>query len=139
MARLRVGLLLEGDRVPAWVARFIEQAQATDVVRFELAVLLEPPAAQSDLAHKLYPIFLRMDRRLFKPVSDALVELPLETCLPGVPQVRWWGAETADQIRGMGLDVLIHTGFGPLPDGLFALQGVWGFAPQKPLWRDLSS
>jgi hypothetical protein len=133
MARLRVGLLLEGDRVPAWVARFIEQAQASAVVRFELVVLLEPPTAQSDLAHKLYPIFLRMDRRLFKPVSDALVERPLETCLPGVPQVRWWGAETADQIRGMGLDVLIHTGFGPLPDGLFALQGVWGFAPQKPL------
>lgn len=155
--RIRVGLLLGGETVPAWVARMLEQIQASGDVEFVLAVVdagaatAAPPTRLSSLllrqpgvaARRVLRGFLeRLMTRLNEPFHarpDAFAPVQWHLLLPGVPRIdvqpqrtRWsdrFDAADVEAIRSHQPDLLIRIGFRILRGDILkvARHGVWSF------------
>ena len=74
---LRVGVLLAGEVVPAWVRAVVADVAGGPWSRLALAVLDDGPPPQDTGAraghlarHALYELYARLDRRLFAPDPD---------------------------------------------------------------------
>ena len=80
---LRVGIIVDGDEVPAWIAALlqsVEKSTAAHIVRVERAHSFAHPQEKGS---RFYP---RIDRSLFPIREDALQQVPLSTALDRVPQ-----------------------------------------------------
>ena len=156
VGRLRVGLLLGGDRVPAWVARMLDQVRDSGVADIVLAVVdaspPSPPAPSLRTLARREPrraadrvarrVLERLIERLgqapatlpdaFAPVSwrEDWPDLPTLEVRPNRTQWsdRFGDAEIA-AIRAHDLDVLVRIGFRILRGDILrvARYGVWSF------------
>lgn len=136
---LRIGLLLDSrDQVPAFLARVIEDIQASNFARIECLVVTEPTSTSSSAClprqsasvsttgkRLLYDLYLRLDARM-NPGNDPLAWADASALLSGAEVL---DAESVDQIRAKSLDVLVHFGHGILQGDILkaARYGVWSY------------
>ncbi len=124
-ARLRVGAVVDGERVSRWVARLLEEMHGAAVGALVLALVMTPPARPLGARLLRLPLarFHRHDRSRGHGVPDALEPVALAPALGGVPL-----AAAPDAGAGkLDLDVVLDLRSDPrgaLP--LFAARhGVW--------------
>jgi hypothetical protein len=136
---LRIGLVLDSrNQVPAFLARVIQDIQASNFARIESLVVAEttstisparlPRKSASDKEsrkHRLYDLYLRVDTRM-NPGNDPLLLVDASALLSGMEAL---DAESVDRIRSKSLDVLLHFGHGILRGDILkaARCGVWSY------------
>jgi len=129
---LRVGVLLDGPCVPAWVAWIVRAVgEHPDL---DLAVVVESATADVD-RRPLFGLYERLDRRLFNVEPDALASVDVAGALAGIPRV------AQGDITDHDLDVLLHLGGArPRGDVLDAPRyGVWSYRlGTAPLFREMA-
>lgn len=144
---LRVGLLLDGLRVPAWVYAVVEDVAASPHATLVLAVLRRDPAPRSGLVarlwrrrrHLVYELYSRLDRRLFRRRPDAFAHRDLAPLLEGIPLLEVTPRTTRfsdaleegdlEAVRRHRPDVLLRFGFRILRGEVLtaARHGVWSY------------
>ena len=120
MGPLRVGLLLNGPVVPAWVAWIVRTILAHPDLTLALVVY---SATDDARVPSLFGLYERLDRRVFAVGPDALARVDASAILAGVPRV------APDDVAADDLDVLLHLG-GPRPTGPLVdapRYGVWSY------------
>ena len=118
---LRIGVIIETFQQPRWVRKSLENALATNLCTFALAVKVRPQTkTRGSLLYKLYN---RMDGRLFPTAATELVSVE---DLFGEAAV----IEDVDSIAGFHLDLLINFAAREWSDKVsgFAKNGVWFYA-----------
>lgn len=146
-AQLRIGLLVDGDVVPAWTARIIEQIQASGFARVTLVVRNgEQPRRRPlrvrllwRLRHVLYNRYVRRDTRRRRVAGSAFASRELRPLLDGVqwltvkPRRSGFVHRLAEhdlaRIKAAQPDLLLRFGFnilrGPILDA--APYGIWSY------------
>lgn len=144
---LRIGLLLDGTTVPAWVERIVAQIQSSAIARIELVVLNgEPPRVsttaeriRAKLRHGLYVRWAMRDTARRRDADSAFASRPLDALLQDVPRmtavprrrgfVHRIGKADLRRIRDARLDVLLRFGFNILRGDILqaARHGVWSY------------
>lgn len=119
---LRIGLLIDTARVPAWIARVVEEMRDSGFCRIALAVDSNG-ARDRDIRPRnfLYDAYTRLDARLRRGPGSALLERDLSSILSDavwlhvVPAGENGNALPAntdvEAIRAANLDVLLRFGF----------------------------
>jgi hypothetical protein len=132
---LRVGVLLDGPDVPAWVAWIVRAVEDHPDLDLALVVDADGPSPNR---RPLLGLYERLDRRVFNVEPDALACVDLAPVLAGVPRA------APSDVTEHDLDVLLHLG-GSRPRGgiLDAPRyGVWsyrhGAAPEAPLFWEMA-
>ena len=132
---LRVGVLLDGPSVPAWVAWIVNAVDDHPDLDLALVVGTAPPSPDR---RPLFRLYERIDRGLFNVEPDALATVDIGGALAGVPRA------PESEIADHHLDVLLHLG-GPRPRGAILdapRYGVWsyrhGAALDAPLFREMA-
>ena len=145
---LRIGIMLDSYVSSAWVAKTIEDIQASGFARFELVVLNTPPAQERPSFRKrlrnhwkltLYHRYEQWDYKRNKVDLDAKATTDLAPLLHDVPSItvhplrkgftdRIPEAEL-ESIQSHNLDVLFRFGFRIIRGGILgsARYGVWSF------------
>lgn len=144
---LRVGLLLDGWRVPAWVHAVVEDVMASPHGMVVLVVLRRDPAPRPGFLrrlvqrrnHLLYALYSRLDRRWFRRRPDAFARRDLAPLLDSVPVLETTPRTTRfsdhledadlEAIRDHRPDVLLRFGFRILRGGVLTVapHGVWSY------------
>jgi hypothetical protein len=132
---LRIGVVLEGIKAPAWAAWVLRAIRARDELELTLAVI-------SDRVDKgrhsvLFSLYEALDRRIFHETPDALEPVDVTPALEGVPCVRlsahpeqtWEYDQSPPDMTfdGSPLDVLVCLGASLAPGDLpFVVRhGIW--------------
>ncbi len=145
---LRIGIMLDSYASSAWVAKIVEDVQASDFARIELVVLNTPPAEKRAAFGKrlrnhwkltLFHRYEQWDYKRNKSALDAKAPFDLAPLLRDVPRItvlplrkgftdRIEGDEL-EFIRGHNLDVLFRFGFRIIRGGILSAArcGVWSF------------
>lgn len=145
---LRVGLLLDEMRQPAWVCRIVDDVLGAPYAELSLVVLNTTPvvacdprpvrqALRDDRGHVLYALYRRLDRRLFRSRRDAFAVQDLSARLDGVPVVHvaplrrddadHFPDDALETIARYELDVALRFGFDRLRGGALRIaeHGIW--------------
>lgn len=145
--KLRLGILLDSYRVPAWIYSMLERIHRSDYAQIALVVMNDTPArpkgrVRSLLAnrhHLLYIAYRKLDARLFRPRPDAFADRDLHDFLADVPCLRAvprradrsdrFAPEDLQRIDELGLDLLVRLGFRILRGEILtsAKLGVWSY------------
>jgi hypothetical protein len=153
--RLRIGLLLDGPKLPRFNAEIIKQIQASNFARIELLVYRKGASATTEkrgiLArlgrrlfdaklrkHALYDLYLQFDnRKKLRQHPRDIVDC--SAMLSGIESiavepigerfVHRFPAEAVEQIRGRNLDLLIRFGFNIIKGDILSATryGVWSY------------
>jgi hypothetical protein len=146
--RLRIGVMLDSQVVPAWVYAILEDIQQSDYGRVELVILNAAEVRRPTLSQRLkqlpiipFILYTRIDQRLFgkKSVPNAFAPVSAEQLLNGVDVLQAvpiqkgfsdrFQPEDIAVIRGARLDVLLRFGFRIIKGEILdcARFGVWSF------------
>jgi len=140
---LRVGVLVDSLRVPAWVERVLADVAAMPGAELALVVVNAAPARREGfderLPYLLYRIYSRVDRKLLPPPTDPFARRDVANLLAGVPslsvrpeQTRYsdrFPEDALAEIRRHDLDVALRFGFRILRGGALGIarHGVWSY------------
>lgn len=145
---LRIGIMLDSYNSVAWVAKIVEDIQASGFARIELIILNTVPAEKrpslkarirSHWRTTLYHRYEQWDYRRNKARHDSKAQADLSPLLTGVPSITVHPIrkgftdripeEELAEIRGHGLDVIFRFGFRIIRGGILntARYGVWSF------------
>ena len=148
LVMLRVGILLDSYNSVAWVARIVEDIQASGFARIELVVLNTPPAQvrpplkirlRNHWQSTLYHRYEDWDYRRNKSGDDPKASVDLSSILNEVLSITVHPTrkgftdripeDELDQIRGHNIDVFFRLGFRIIRGGILsaARYGVWSF------------
>ena len=156
-APLRIGLLLNcRNEIPAFVAKIIEDIQASNFAKIECLIVRNTadvvtrshPRSFSFLRYisdsrlrerLLYRLYLRLDARI-KPADDPLAGIDSPELLSGVETIAAklmedrFAAEALETIRSKDLDVILQFGFDVPHNELLkvARHGVWSYHHGDP-------
>jgi hypothetical protein len=144
---LRIGIMLDSYVSSAWVARIVEDIQASGFAQIELVVLNTPPAPQAKVSFTkrlrnhwkltLYHRYEQWDYRRNKTEPDAKAPADLSTLLRNVPAITVHPLrkgftdripeDELESIRSYNLDVLFRFGFRIIRGGILSAArcGVW--------------
>jgi hypothetical protein len=147
--KLRIGLLLDGDKVPAWAYQMLEKLVHSNYAAISLKIQNQPPLQKSkkDLLpiriwknrHSLaYILYQRFDQKKFSPEKDAFEEKDISTLfhaptlLVSPIQKKFsdtFPKEDVEKIRSYDLDILIRLGFRILRGDILraAKCGIWSY------------
>jgi hypothetical protein len=127
--RIRVGVVVEQERVPRWIARAVKGALA--VACIDLVFLAIDRRSDHVRKRALLSLYATLDRWAFKGVGAAMQKASLRDVLP--PGVDVAGL---DELRPVFADVILWFSPAPPPEPLVAVTryGVWTFHPG--LFRD---
>lgn len=161
MRPLRVGILLDSFRQPAWVARALEDVLASSTAEVVLVVRRAQSARSAPLgAHEgfvsrllrawrrrqtlLFALYTKLDTRLFRVAADAFRPVDVEPLLEGCPVIDVAPRETrfsdyfpdpdVEVISSYALDVAVRLGFRILRGRALeiARYGVWSWHHGDP-------
>ena len=123
-----VGVLLDGPRVPAWVAWILTEARARQTLI--VTVVLVEDAAPLQRSPALFRLYESLDRRLFVTHPDALEWTDVSGIIDGAPRVQLRSqrrSEDVAELRRRDLDVFLWLGRAAPPEDVFtaARHGVW--------------
>jgi hypothetical protein len=145
---LRIGIMLDSYVSSAWVAKIVEDIQASGFAHIDLVVLNTPPPQQRPPLGKrlrnhwkltLFHRYEQWDYKRNKSASDAKAATDLSPLLGGVPCITVHPIrkgftdripdDELDAIRVHNLDVLFRFGFRIIRGGILgaARYGVWSF------------
>jgi len=145
---LRIGIMLDSYVSSAWVAKIIEDIQASSFARIELVVLnTPPPVVRLPLGKRLrnhwkltlFHRYEQWDYKRTKTTPDAKASIDLTSLLADVPCVTVHPLrkgftdripdEELESIRSHRIDVLFRFGFRIIRGGILsaAQYGVWSF------------
>jgi len=145
---LRIGVMLDSLTTSAWVAKIIEDIQASEFAHVSLVILNTPAARQKPSLRKwlkdhwnltLYHRYEHWDYQRGKADSDARAPCDLSTLLSDsecikVDPVRkgptdLFREDDLARIRGANLDVIFRFGFGIIRGEILrvAKYGIWSF------------
>lgn len=140
---LRIGVLLDETRVPAWAARVLHTLQMDDGFELAFVGLPETPPKRATTSilrpgRLLFERYVALDERLLRTAQDAFVPVELDEKLSATATLRITplrdqggprlAAADADAIRARDLDVLLMLGMRGLGGlGGLARHGVWAF------------
>ena len=154
---LRVGVMLDGMRVPAWSGWVLGAVAAHEHLHLALAVVCDGSVPEPRPA--LFRLYEALDRRLFRPQPDALEPVDISPTLCRVPRVhaplvpavgsdRRLRDEDVAAVRRASLDVLLRLGDATPRGGILsaARHGVWSwhfgdpvrYRGEPPLFWELS-
>jgi hypothetical protein len=133
--KLRVGLLLNSEVLPAWIEFLIKQIQSCDMAQIALVVINGSVSTPGTLDW-LTTAFLAVDRKFFPPQPDPnhlvnchsfLLAYPQITTNPGVSAGDELDAATLVAMQKANLDVVLRFGFQPLRSWATAAAktGIW--------------
>jgi hypothetical protein len=140
---MRVGVLLDGVRAPAWAAWVLGAIQAHDDLELATVVISERNGDRRPSV--LFAAYEALDRRVFGHPPDALEPVDVSSALEGVPCVHLPASPAqGEQHNGSGrapaldepsLDVLVCLGTAPSPGDIpvRARHGVWSLHLGDPL------
>lgn len=138
MTKLRIGLILPDETIPAWAGKLLEKTRTQPKVELVTALLIP----QKKHTSGLFPTYFNLDRRAFHPKPSPWEAQPLPADLPLLR-----GEHTA-QLQALRLDILLNLSLEEFPAELptFARLGVWTVRDGQsrlvigaPLgWRELS-
>lgn len=151
---LRIGLLLDSDKLALFFTKIIEDIQSSNFARIELLVYRKKaaspkaPHARSGFRRRilepklrkrlLYDFYLRLDRRM-KPKHHPLETVDASHLFTGIERlevepvgekfVHRFPEEALENIRARNLDVLLRFGFNILRGDILsaARYGVWSY------------
>ncbi len=145
---LRIGVMLDSMTGSAWVAKIIEDIQASQFAHVSLVILNSPPVRQKPSFLKwfkdhwnltFYHRYEKWDYQRYKTDPDAKAKCDLSTILGGIHCVKVnpvrkgstdsFGDDHLAQIRAANLDVILRFGFRILRGEVLntARYGVWSF------------
>jgi hypothetical protein len=145
---LRIGIMLDSYVSSAWVAKTIEDIQASGFARIELVVLNTPPVRETPPLGKrlrnhwkltLYHRYEQWDYKRNKVEPDSKATTDLSSLLRDVPSITVHPLrkgftdripeDELEAIRSHNLDVLFRFGFRIIRGGILATAryGVWSF------------
>ncbi len=145
---LRIGIMLDAYASSAWVAKVIEDIQASGFASIELVVLNTPPSQQRPTFRKrlrnhwkltLFHRYEQWDYKRNKAANDAKAATDLSPLLSDIPCITVHPLrkgftdripdDELDAIRSHNLDVLFRFGFRIIRGGILdaARYGVWSF------------
>jgi hypothetical protein len=144
VTRVRVGVVLDGPRVPAWAAWIVDAIHGHGDL--ELALAIECDRVRARRASILFSAYEALDRRLFRRHPDALELVDLSPTLEDVPTLevpaipddpggRRLRGEDVDAVSRQSLDVILSLGANP-PGGMIlsaARYGVWSLHHGDPV------
>jgi hypothetical protein len=125
---LRIGVMLDGMRVPAWAAWLLRAIRARDDLELTLAVISD--RIGDERSSILFAVYEALDRRLFSHPPDALEPVDISPALEGLPSLQ------LQEMRGEhSLDVLVCLGTALAPEEipLVPRHGVWSLHLGDPL------
>ncbi|MHB8473026.1 MAG: glucosamine inositolphosphorylceramide transferase family protein [Gammaproteobacteria bacterium] len=145
--KLRVGLLVDSFRQPAWAYAMLERIHRSEYAEIVLVVLNEsssvqedhPDGVHGDRKYWLFNLYCKIDRWLFQPARDAFAMRDTASLLSGVPvisvgpkQVKYKDIiEPMDiaEIRKHEVDVFVRLGFRILSGEILSTPkfGVWSY------------
>lgn len=127
--KLKVGVVLDGIVVPAWVFHMFKKIQASNYA--EVSILINngiaQPKTQIPVLWKIYGL---IDKKLFKVNPDAFDEKSLKDLFSDEAISIHLGDEKSLKIlKDQHLDVIIDVSKGTLPKNLFNFSsfGIWAF------------
>lgn len=129
-AALRLGVVLDSPRVPAWVAWILTEIEARPALSLEVVTLAgEPPRTRG-----LFSLYEALDRRVFGIEPDATAPVDVSSLTDG---------RTGD-IADSELDVVLWLASSPPDEAILQVprHGVWRYrhgAAGPPLFRELAS
>ncbi len=153
MKRLRIALMINELRQPAWVAAMLDEILASSLADLVLIVkrAAEPEPQKTLLQkilsrrrHLLYLAYSWIDRRIFPAKPDAFALEDIAPKLKGCPMIEvaairkkaseYFAAEVVEQIWSYDLDVIFRLGFGILRGDVLnsARYGVWSYHHGDP-------
>ena len=132
---LRIGVVLDGMRAPAWAAWALKAIRAHRELELTLGVISD--RVEKGRRSVLFALYEALDRRVFRGASDALEPVDVSPALEGVPVMRLPGPSEETRAYDDGrpempsdesaLDVLVCLGT-PMPPGdlpFVVRHGVW--------------
>jgi hypothetical protein len=131
---LRIGVALDGPRVPAWAAWTLKSIRAQNGL--DLTLVVASDRVEKRRRSALFGLYEALDRRLFRGSPDALEPVDVSPMLEDLPRIRLPAVpeQREDDLRhpevssdGSALDVLICLGAQPAPADIPFLvrHGVW--------------
>jgi hypothetical protein len=132
---VRVGLVVDGPTVPAWVARIVRDIRESTVAKLSLVVMVKRP--RSARRTRLYDLYTRLDARKFGPPTDPYAPTDLREIAGDVPSLPVVAQSTPDgdalaeddveRLHAVRLDVALCLRTRPLAGGALeiARHGVW--------------
>jgi hypothetical protein len=115
--RLRVGVLIDGVRVPQYVATILEDIARTNFATVELAIVLDPEKTQHGgspgLLHRLYDVADRavggkLDPLYLVEPDVGLAGVDRLAVVCGGPGEPWLASDALDEIGRRELDVILR-------------------------------
>ncbi len=124
---LRIGVVLDGMRAPAWAAWVLRAIRAHDDLELTLAVIAD--RIGDERPSILFAAYEALDRRVFSRPPDALEPVDVSPALEGVSSLQLPGSDAHL------LDVLVCLGTAPAPGEipLVPRHGVWSLHLGDPL------
>ena len=137
MVKLKVGLLLNEDKMPAWSWEMIRQIQESAFAEISLLILREDTKSEpNDYTKFIYRAYRKLDRKFFPVNPDAFERKAINTLLPAdiakiyvTPRRSKFPDHTLEEIKAHQPDVLLRMGFRILRGDILTLPkyGIWSF------------
>ena len=143
MAKLRIGILLPDESLPAWAARLLDGTRAQPQVEVVSALVLPQKKSSS----RLFDFYFRLDRRAFHPGPSPWAPVEAGRVLQDTKILHGTLDEHRMQLQSLRLDVLANLVLDEIPDQALDLArlGVWTLhdgrsrfvVGAQPGWREL--
>ncbi len=141
-----MGLLVDDLNLPSWAYRAVEHVVQSDIADVVVVVVNAEEKRQSAwskfkhrLEHFLYYVYLRLDRLVYPPETDAFAQRDLRTLLPKCEVVEvsathrgfgeYFEAHDLERFKSYSLDVAVRFGFGILRGDVLRVPrlGIWSY------------
>lgn len=141
-SKLRIGILLNTETVPAWAKEMIVKILA--IQQIDLVLVIYNGRTGTHAAGKqrrkisfFYRLYRKLDNYFFGSDNDALIQSDISGLLTGIPAIvvtpvienknEYFKEEDITVVKNHNLDVLIKIGFGSLAGGITTVSkyGVW--------------
>lgn len=140
MDKLKVALLLDSLKIPAWELLMLEKIIKSDYAVIQLVALNTTDNRMSKKwGNIVFYLYERFDKRIFKPLPDALELKEANEILSGIPMIKvsfdsqtevdCFRTEDVTKIKSFGIDIIINLGSRRLKGEILqaAKAGVWSY------------
>ncbi|MFZ6664027.1 glucosamine inositolphosphorylceramide transferase family protein [Peijinzhouia sedimentorum] len=141
MVKLKVGLLLNEEKIPAWSWEMIRQIQESSFAEISLLILREDTKSEpNDFNKFIYRAYRKLDRKFFPANPDAFARKAIAPLLPAnitkvyvTPRQSkfsdYFPESKLEEIKSHQPDVLLRMGFRILRGDILNLPkyGIWSF------------
>ena len=137
--KLKIGLLVDNNKVEAWFYKAVERLVACDYAEVTLIINNTNPYHDNNTGHFIYNQLRALDNKLFKQKPDAQIQQEINPLFPNASKMDVTpiqstyhdslSANDIEHIKTHNLDVLIRSGFRILKGDILhaATYGVWSY------------